>query len=168
MLEANNRCHHQTWNGTRHSSHWPSVKPKRSIINKLKIQRGTEATHQLESQVYTLSAGLKVNKELLTNWKGRTGALNRHDTQQDKTVTHMLDVKYVMIRLEIEQGTAATHHLKNQKQALSINLKYREVQKPLTNCRVKVYSMHQQVWKSIKSYSPSEKGRTGVLSRHEI
>ena len=39
----------------------------------------------------------------------------------------------IIRRLEIQQGTAATHFLKNKEQALSVGLKHNKALQPLTS-----------------------------------
>ena len=74
----------------------------------------------------------------------------------------------IVSRLETHQGTAATHILKSQEQALSAGLKHTKAQQPLTDWRAK--DRHcQQAGNTPRhsSYSLSEKSRTGVVNRLE-
>ena len=138
---AKNRHDHSAWNTAMHFSHSQPEGPRTGMICRLKTQKGTAATHSLESQGQAWSVGLKHRKalQLLTAWRAK----NRHDQQTWNKAMHCSlsqpeDPRTGMIsRLETQQGTAATHSLESQRQAWSVGLKHRKALQPLTDWRTK-------------------------------
>lgn len=78
-LEAQDRYHQKTWNATGHSSHSPPEEPRSGIVNKTKAQRGSEATHQLESQGYTLLATWDSAGNYSPTEKKRQRVVSKHE-----------------------------------------------------------------------------------------
>ena len=66
-------CCQQGQNPAHHGSHSPTGEPKTIIINRVKIQLTTGATHFLESQGQSSSAGSKSSSpwKLLTLWRAK-------------------------------------------------------------------------------------------------
>jgi hypothetical protein len=74
----------------------------------------------------------------------------------------------IVSRLETQQGTAATHTLKRQGQALSTGYKHSKAQQPLTYWRAKDRHCQQaQNMARHSSHSHSGESRTGIISRLE-
>ncbi|KAI9447335.1 hypothetical protein BJY52DRAFT_1228307 [Lactarius psammicola] len=176
---AEDRRRQQARNAARHGSHSPTGEPRTGVVSRLETQRGTAATHFLESRGQASSAGLKRSeaRQPLTNWRSE-------------------DRRRVVSRLETQRGTAATHILESRGQASSAGLKRSEARQPLTNWRAKdrrqprtgvVSSLETQRGTAAThqlesqgqassaglnaarhgSHSPTGEPRTGVVSRLE-
>jgi hypothetical protein len=90
-------------------------------IIRLELGQGTTATHFLESQGQASSAGQNCSKapQPLTNWRAK----DRHDQQTRIAAKHHSHsptgepMTGMISRLELQQGTTATHFLESQGQA---------------------------------------------------
>jgi hypothetical protein len=118
---AKGRHHQQDRVAARHYTYSLPGEPRTSIISKLELQQGTTATHSLKSQGQASSVGEKCSKapEPLTVWKAkdrhhqlaRIAARHHSHSQAGESRTGMIS------RLELQQGTTATHCLESQGQA---------------------------------------------------
>ena len=63
------------------------------MISRLELQKGTRATHKLESQGQALSAGYNCSRHHSHSQTGepRTGIISRLELQQGTTATHILE-----------------------------------------------------------------------------
>ena len=119
-----------------------------------------------------MSADQKYSKtsQPLTHWRGK----DRHCQQARNTAghhSHSLPGEArtgIVSRLETQQGTAATHILESQEQALSAGQKHSKAPQPLTFWRAK--DRHCQQARNTaghNNYSLSGEQRTGIVSRLE-
>src|SRR6266702_2194266 len=146
----------------RHSSDSLSGEPRTVIVSRLEKQRGTAATHALESRGQPSSAGSKPSEapHPLTYWRAenscrqqaqnparhrshsragepRTAVVSRLKTQRGIAATHDLESRgqAVVSRLETQRGTAATHFLESRGQPSSAGSKPSKAPQPLTSWR---------------------------------
>ncbi|KAI9446899.1 hypothetical protein BJY52DRAFT_1420590 [Lactarius psammicola] len=131
---AEDRRRQQARNAARHGSHSLPGEPRTGVISRLETQRGTAATHGLESRGQASSAGLKRSeaRQPLTSWR----AEDRHPRHGSHSRTGEPRAG-VVSRLETQRGTAVTHFLESRGQASSAGLKRSEARQPLTSWRAK-------------------------------
>ena len=117
------------------------------MISRLELQEGTTATHILESQGQQ-SSKCGMAPQLLTFWRAK----ERHDQQAriaEKHHRHSLpgEPRTDMInRIELQQGTTATHFLESQGQH---------------DQQARIAARHH-------SHSQTGQPRTGMISRLEL
>src|SRR6266404_2101682 len=134
-----------------------------------------KATHFLESQGQTLSAGSKSSspQKPLTSWRAK----GRH-CQQGPNQTHHRSHsptgeprRGVVSRIQIQLTTEATHQLESRGEALSAGIKSSSPRKLLTSWRAK--DRHCQQGQNTmtayhRSHSPTGEPRPVVVSRVQI
>src|SRR6266571_3618020 len=129
----------QARNAARHRSHSRTGEPRTAVVSRLETQRGTAATHFLESRGRPSSAGSKRSEapQPLTHWRAedsrrqqaRNAARHRSHSPPGEPRTA------VVSRLETQRGTAATHQLESRGQPSSAGSKRSEAPQPLTSWR---------------------------------
>jgi hypothetical protein len=143
------------------------------MISRLELQQGTTAPHSLKSQGQAWSAGQNWSKapQPLTGWRIK----DRHDQQariaaRHHSHSHPGEPRTDMIsRLELQQGTTATHILKSQGQARSAGQNWSKASQPLTNWRVKDrHDQQADIAARHHSHSLAGNPRTGMISRPEL
>jgi hypothetical protein len=115
---AKDRHHQQATIAARHHSHSQTGEPRTGIISRLQLQQGTTATHILECQGQASSAGYNCSKapQPLTSWRTK----DRHHQQATIAAKHHSHSHPgeprtgIISRLELQQGTTATHKLESQ------------------------------------------------------
>ena len=167
------RHHQQASIAAMHHSHSLPGEPKTGIISRLELEQCTTATHKLDSQGQTSSAGENCSKKLqsLTFWTTK----NRY-CQQAKIVlrhhSHSPTRKPKMGIIswpELQQCTTATHSLESQGQASSVGYNLSKAQWLLTNWRAKDRN-HQQarIVARYNNHSHPKGPRTDSISRLEL
>src|SRR6267378_1011825 len=173
LWRAKDRCCQQGPNPAHHRSHSLPGEPRTCVVSRVQIRLTTEATHYLESQGHTSSAGSKSSspRKPLTSWRtedthcqqGPNPAHHGSHSQTGEPRTHIVS------RVQIQLTTEATHILKNQGQVLSAGSKSSSPQKPLTLWRAKDRCCQQGPNPAhYRSHSQTGEPRTGVVSRDKI
>src|SRR6266702_618696 len=113
LWRAKDSRRQQARNPASHRNHSPTGEPRTVVVSRLETQRGTVATHFLESQGQPSSAGSKPSEppQPLTLWRAedsrrqqaRNAASHRSHSLPGEPRTA------VVSRLETQRGTAATH-----------------------------------------------------------
>src|SRR6266404_1912955 len=130
-------CHQQGPNPAHNESHSQTGEPRTCVISRVKIELTKEATHKLESQGHTSSAGSKSSLpwKPLTSWRAK----NMHHQQGQNPAYHRScslprgPRTHIVSRVQIQPTMEATHSLESQGHTLSAGSKSSSQQKPLTS-----------------------------------
>ena len=113
----NSHCQ-QAWNTSRHSSHSHPGEPRTVIVSRLETHHGTAATHILESQGQSLSAGLKhpMAQQPLTSWRAKDSHCQQAwNIARHSSHSHSRKSKIGLFsRFSMQWGMATTHPLERR------------------------------------------------------
>src|SRR6266702_712845 len=166
---AEDRRRQQPSNAASHGSHSRTAEPRTGVVSSLQTQRATAATHFLESRGQASSAAFKRSepRQPLTHWR----AEDRHRQQPSNAASHGSHSRTgeprtgVVISLQTQRATAATHALESRGQTSSAAFKRSEPRQPLTPWRAEDRRRQQPSnAASHGSHSRTGEPRTGVVS----